>query len=382
MTRPTSLGVLVPCRNEVAVVARKVANLARASWPLGAAHRLVIVDDGSDDGTAEAARAALALHAQALEAAGVSAEVVANDVRPGKPGAIAAGLARLAEVDLVVLTDADVVLEPAAPCALALAFERDARLAMACGAQRFVRDLADDGSAAAADGGEPVPAAGGFDRWTARVRRIESRAGLLFSVHGQLLAWRAELGLAPTPGIAADDLDLMLQVRARAGAGARVELVPDARFLEVKATGPAAREQALRRARAYVQVVRAWEACPPRSGQVVRAWEARPPRSGQVVRAWEARRPCGEGRLARAQWRFYRHVPLAAPALTVGFVLALLAAAAWAFGIPGALAALGAVVLAGVTVARGWLVLVLCIRAAGRAERAAPLAERWEMARR
>jgi hypothetical protein len=173
MTRPTSLGVLVPCRNEVAVVARKVANLARASWPLGAAHRLVIVDDGSDDGTAEAARAALALHAQALEAAGVSAEVVANDVRPGKPGAIAAGLARIAEVDLVVLTDADVVLEPAAPCALALAFERDARLAMACGAQRFVRDLADDGSAAAADGGEPVPAAGGFDRWTARVRRIE-----------------------------------------------------------------------------------------------------------------------------------------------------------------------------------------------------------------
>jgi hypothetical protein len=368
MTRPTSLGVLVPCRNEVAVVARKVANLARASWPLGAAHRLVIVDAGSDAGTAVAARAALALHAQALEAAGVSAEVVANDVRPGKPGAIAAGLARLAEVDLVVLTDADVVLEPAAPCALALAFERDARLAMACGAQRFVRDLADDGSAAAADGGEPVPAAGGFDRWTARVRRIESRAGLLFSVHGQLLAWRAELGLAPTPGIAADDLDLMLQVRARAGAGARVELVPDARFLEVKATGPAAREQALRRARAYVQVVR--------------AWEARPPRSGQVVRAWEARRPCGEGRLARAQWRFYRHVPLAAPALTVGFVLALLAAAAWAFGIPGALAALGAVVLAGVTVARGWLVLVLCIRAAGRAERAAPLAERWEMARR
>jgi hypothetical protein len=235
---------------------------------------------------------------------------------------------------------------------------------MASGAQRFV-------AAVEAGGRTPVGAdstAGVYDRVTAWVRGLESRAGRLFSVHGQLLAWRTDLAIAPTPGFAADDLDLMLQVRARAGAGARVELVPDACFLEVKATGPAAREQALRRARAYVQVVR--------------AWEARPPRSGQVVRAWEARRPCGEGRLARAQWRFYRHVPLAAPALTVGFVLALLAAAAWAFGIPGALAALGAVVLAGVTVARGWLVLVLCIRAAGRAERAAPLAERWEMARR
>ena len=30
-------------------------------------------------------------------------------------------------------------------------------------------------------------------------------AGRVFSVHGQLLAWRADLGLAPTRGLAADD---------------------------------------------------------------------------------------------------------------------------------------------------------------------------------
>ena len=41
-------------------------------------------------------------------------------------------------------------------------------------------------------------AAAGWDRWTARARRLESRFGALFSVHGQLLAWRAELGLLPS----------------------------------------------------------------------------------------------------------------------------------------------------------------------------------------
>ena len=43
------------------------------------------------------------------------------------------------------------------------------------------------------------------------MRAFESRFGKLFSVHGQLMAWRSCLGILPTPGYAADDLDLMLQ---------------------------------------------------------------------------------------------------------------------------------------------------------------------------
>jgi len=83
------------------------------------------------------------------------------------------------------------------------------------------------------------------------VRAIESRFGLVFSVHGQLLAWRRDLALSPTAGIAADDLDLMLQVRAR---GLRIEWVSAAQFVEVRAPRGKERElQALRRARAYVQ---------------------------------------------------------------------------------------------------------------------------------
>ena len=56
--RPT-LGVVVPCRNERAVIARKLLNLALLRWPEtdGRPHRIVVVDDGSEDGTAGVAGA-------------------------------------------------------------------------------------------------------------------------------------------------------------------------------------------------------------------------------------------------------------------------------------------------------------------------------------
>ena len=250
MSSLPALGVLVPCRDEAAVIDRRLMNLAGLEWPPARApHRVVVVDDGSSDDTAARARAHVA-----RMPAGVTLEVLENRVRPGKSGAIAAGLAALRGTDVVVLTDADVVLEPQALDVLARAFAAEPGLAMASGSQRFVRALADDGSAHGPDEGEPGTAASRYDRWTARVRRLESRRGRVFSVHGQLLAWRADLGLAPTPGLAADDLDLMLQARLSGGA---VRLLPGARFLEVKLQDRRHRElQELRRARAYVQFLR------------------------------------------------------------------------------------------------------------------------------
>ena len=250
------LGVLIPCRNEEALIERKLANLARCAGIEEA--RVVVVDDGSEDGTAQKARAA-------------GARVVQNRERPGKPGALRTGIAALAGCELLVLTDADVLLEERALAELAAAFEREPGLAMACGAQRFTRG------------------ATAYDRWTARVRALESRFGALFSVHGQLLAWRASLGLVPTLGFAADDLDLMLQARRQG----RVRLVRTAVFLEEKcAPGPRAEEQALRRARAYVQFVRAHERPLP-------------------------------GLAGALQWQFYRRAPFCWPARThLGRVIA------------------------------------------------------------
>ncbi|MFN0007334.1 MAG: glycosyltransferase family 2 protein [Planctomycetota bacterium] len=341
------LGILVPCRDEAGVVARKLANLALLRWPEGARHRIVVVDDGSSDGTRELAQ-------RAAEIPGVSRAVVPNRVRPGKPGAIGTGLDELGEgVDLVVLTDADVVIEPDALLAIERAFAGDPRLAMACGAQRFVADLAGDGTLRSASLGPLADASEPFDRWTARVRRLESRSGRLFSVHGQLLAWRASLGLRPRPGLAADDLDLVMQVRARLSEPRRVEILSSAVFVELKTpAGAARRAQALRRARAYVQLVRAGAA------------------------------PASDA-LSRAQTFLYRSLPLASPELTVLVPLAVLLLAMVFLGTGGAI--LAAVLLAlALTSPPGWrwAKLVLLIRAARRMESEGSLPERWEMARR
>ncbi|MBL8862011.1 MAG: glycosyltransferase [Planctomycetes bacterium] len=343
--------VVVPCRDEARVIARKVANLARCAWPASERwHEVVLVDDGSRDATralaAEAAERAFAGRAD------VRARVAWNDGRPGKPGAVCTGLRDAAAFDLVVLTDADVVVEPDALLVLCAAFERDPRLALACGAQRFVADLADDGSCRARNGDAPADAPGTYDRWTALVRRCESRAGILFSVHGQLCAWRAALGLAPSLGVAADDLDLRFQVKARAREPRRIEIVPGAVFLEVKApAGPEREAQAERRARAWFQALR-------------------------------GRRIPARGALERLQALAYRVGPRAAPSATWCGVPALSAVAFLAAG-PATAAAvlLGGTALLLSPPGRRWLDLARTIERAARAERRESAPERWETPR-
>lgn len=347
MTAPR-LGVVVPCRNERAVVARKLRNLARLAWP-GGAHRVVIVDDGSNDGTSDVARDVIG----AWPHDGPRVDLVTNDERPGKAGAIAAGLAALGDdVDVLVLTDADVVFADDALGLIAEAFASSPRLGMACGSQRFVAALGDDGTPTSPDGTAPAPAPGTYDLWTAVVRARESRAGRLFSVHGQLLAWRADLGVTPTPGLAADDLDLMLQVRA---ADADVVKLDDALFYEVKTPlGPARRDQEIRRARAYVQLIRR--------------------------RPFPAPRDAAE----RRQFAFYRLAPLAAPWLALVGALAIPIAAGLVAGDLGV--AIVTALILGLAIV--WLPplrrlakLLIVIAEASRLESKGTLADRWEMAR-
>ena len=343
-----AIGVIVPCRNESAVIERKLANLARAQWPQTARrHVVVVVDDGSEDGTFDRASSIAARVAPAPSPFEV--RVVKNALRAGKPGAIQQGLAELAgRVDLLAISDADVIVEPHAIEAMVRAFERDGDLAMACLSQRFVATLSPDGAC----GGTLIDAASAFDRWTAKVRRVESRFGALFSVHGQFLAWRASLELAPRPGFAADDIELALQVRARAEPPRAIRMLSEAAFLEVKTRAPGpAREQELRRARAYVQVMRA-----------------------SRVRVRSA--------FGLAQICFYRRVPLAAPALTVALpVLAIGGACAWRGPLAGGIAIAAAVLALATPPVRRWIALMRVIHAARKLESGATLSERWEMAR-
>lgn len=366
------LGVIIPCRNEAAVIERKLRNLLDSRWPFSKRpHQIIVVDDGSEDDTVSIARAVceelfanpagntrmtVPALARSVPAA---ARVIANDVRPGKAGTVQAGLDALGdEVDLIVLTDADVILRPPSLLLLEHAFRERPELGMACGRQEFVRDLASDGTCRGSGGGEPVDASDRYDRWTAKVRVKESRRGRLFSVHGQLLVWRTSLGLSPTPGIAADDLDLMLQARQR---GVRIEIVPGPAFLEVKTSEPAAREaQELRRARAYLQVMK-------------------------------GRSPPADAPFAdRMQLALYRNVPRIALLLwTLVLGLTLAAVLAW---LPATNAPLWLRTALGLLAASAWLwlasppgrhVLHLAsvIRKARRMEAGATLGDRWDMAR-
>lgn len=325
---------------------RRLRNLLADGFPGGAEHRVLVIDDHSTDGTAELARD---LARRLPRAPNVAVEVLQNPGPPGKAQALRAGLERLQASDLWILTDADVVHRPGSLLALVAAFERDPRLGLASAAQEFVRDLALDGRCLGADGAEPVPAAERYDRWTAAVRRVESRCGKLFSVHGQLLAWRRDTGVWPPPAIAADDLALMLAVRRT---GWRTALVSGARFLEVKPGGAPRAGQAQRRARAYFQALRS----------------ARARGFGAPI--------------DRLQLALYARLPAAAPwAYVLVVLLAPLACAVsigpWA-GLWAALA-LGLVHCFGP--GRDLLRLLALIERARRAEARAPLSDSWEMAR-
>jgi len=172
-------------------------------------------------------------------------------------------------------------------------------------------------------------------------------------VHGQLLAWRAGLDLAPTPGMAADDLDLMLQAR---GQGARVERVPSALFYEARPRDPAERgAQALRRARAYVQFLEH-------------------PRIAELSTRG--------GSLDRLQGQAYRTLPTASPWLLPLLAVLLVAVTGLTLGAGVATGVLLLLLaLAASPVGRRLIALLRVIAAARRREAADGMTDRWETAR-
>jgi hopene-associated glycosyltransferase HpnB len=106
-----AVAALVPARNEAGVIGSAVASLLRQEYP-DAIH-IVVVDDASSDGTAQAARSAAA---QVGQNAGL-AVIEGAPLPPGWSGklwAIRQGIARAAEFQprFLLLTDADVAHGP------------------------------------------------------------------------------------------------------------------------------------------------------------------------------------------------------------------------------------------------------------------------------
>lgn len=100
-----SVAVVVPARNEAAVLARTLPRLLRQDYPGPA--RVVVVDDGSEDGTG-----ALAAEAGAEPDAVLELTVVTGAERPqgwmGKVWALEQGRLAAGDPEFLLLTDADI----------------------------------------------------------------------------------------------------------------------------------------------------------------------------------------------------------------------------------------------------------------------------------
>jgi len=93
------VSVVIPAYNECATIAELLAQLRSVPWPT----QIIVVDDGSSDGTTELLEA---------EAAAGTIELTVHPANRGKGAAIRSGLA-LVRGDVVVVQDADLEYQPA-----------------------------------------------------------------------------------------------------------------------------------------------------------------------------------------------------------------------------------------------------------------------------
>jgi cellulose synthase/poly-beta-1,6-N-acetylglucosamine synthase-like glycosyltransferase len=182
------VSVLISAWREAGTIAVKLESLAGQSYPAELVE-VIVVCDGSDDGTPEAARAAAARHLAGR------AQVLVEAERRGKPAALNRAAAA-ATGEVLVLTDARQPLSDNAVAAL-------------------VEDLGDPevgavGGALELGGDAP---AGAYWRYEALIRTWEGCSGSTVGVSGALYAIRREL-FAPIPEETILD-DVLVPMRVR-----------------------------------------------------------------------------------------------------------------------------------------------------------------------
>ena len=99
MAAPSSTSVIIPAYNEQARIGAVVHGLAAAAdW-----HEILVIDDGSDDGTAAAAHAA-------------GAHVIQHPYNKGNGASVKTGI-RQASGEFILILDADALVLPGLPLA-------------------------------------------------------------------------------------------------------------------------------------------------------------------------------------------------------------------------------------------------------------------------
>jgi cellulose synthase/poly-beta-1,6-N-acetylglucosamine synthase-like glycosyltransferase len=202
---PLLFSFLIAAHNERACIVEKLHNtLAQSSGPHGI--EVIVVSDGSTDGTAEAAREVADKRIAVFEAAG----------RAGKAAAVNLGLCHC-RGDVVVFSDANAILEQGSLIALARHFG-DPAIGGVCG--RI--------SVPTARRGPIGHAESLFWKYDQAIKAAEARLGGTVSAQGSVYAIRRDLTAPLTPGCT-DDFEM--SVRAVA-AGRRLTFEPAASTTE------------------------------------------------------------------------------------------------------------------------------------------------------
>lgn len=183
-----SIAVLVPARNEVSCIARKIENTLAVEYP-GSKLSVIVASNGSTDGT----------EAVASRFAEQGVQTAVLPAGSGKAGAVN-HMGRIADAEILVFTDADVLIDPTALRAIARRFS-DIRVGAVC-ARRAVRR-----------------GTNGAPKWTQRVhlfyesmiKRGEGVLGRVMGADGALYAVRRDC-FSPVPPNAPDDFVTVLRV--------------------------------------------------------------------------------------------------------------------------------------------------------------------------
>ncbi|MEM1055232.1 MAG: glycosyltransferase family 2 protein [Bacteroidota bacterium] len=199
-----ALTVVVAAWNEAEWIRAKVRDTLAQDYP-GDLH-LLVVADGSTDGTAEIAREA-------------GAEILFEPERRGKASAMNRAMAHVT-TPLVAFTDANAMLAPGTLRALVAPFA-DAEVGAVAGEKRV--DTAANGTA-----GEGL-----YWRYESTLKRLDSRLHSVVGAAGELFALRSDLYQPLEADTLLDDFVLSLRI---AQSGYRVAYAPEAAALE----GPSA----------------------------------------------------------------------------------------------------------------------------------------------
>jgi cellulose synthase/poly-beta-1,6-N-acetylglucosamine synthase-like glycosyltransferase len=183
-----SVTIVVPAHNEEAAIEAKIRNSLEQRYP-GTLLEILIVSDGSTDGTDEIVRR-------------YASETVRLVRRP-REGKIAAlnRAAALATGDVLVLTDANSLLEPDAVARLVESFA-DPEVGAVCGNKKLRPSNGDT-----TQGGEGIYWR--YDKW---LKGLESRIGSIFAADGTLYALRRELYVPILDRAQADDIAISTRV--------------------------------------------------------------------------------------------------------------------------------------------------------------------------